>query len=199
MRRAIGAAFARLGRTWPNPVVGCVIAKGDEVLAQAVTADGGRPHAEEQALAMIGAAARGATAYVTLEPCGQRSNGAPSCSERLALAGIARVVIAADNPSPLSAGRGLQRLLAAGVACETGFLIHETEPLYRAFRHKLRTGAPLIEASPTGEGFDAKFEILGDETVDEALRRHGAGGHIRLWVDDASPLAIRLKNMGLLA
>jgi diaminohydroxyphosphoribosylaminopyrimidine deaminase/5-amino-6-(5-phosphoribosylamino)uracil reductase len=198
MRRAIAAAQARLGRTWPNPVVGCVIAKGDAVLAETATADGGRPHAEEQALALIGEAARGATAYVTLEPCGQRSSDTPSCSERLALAGIARVVIAADNPSPLSAGRGLVRLAAAGVPVEVGFLAEETEPLYRAFRHKLRTGLPLIEAAATGEGFDAPFRLEGGETPADALRRHAAAGHIRLWVESATSLVIQLKNIGLL-
>jgi diaminohydroxyphosphoribosylaminopyrimidine deaminase/5-amino-6-(5-phosphoribosylamino)uracil reductase len=110
MRRAIAAAAARLGRTSPNPVVGCVIARDGGVLAEAVTADGGRPHAEEQALALLGEAARGAVAYITLEPCGERSNGAMSCSERLTEAGVARVLIAVDNPDPLSAGRGLARL-----------------------------------------------------------------------------------------
>jgi diaminohydroxyphosphoribosylaminopyrimidine deaminase/5-amino-6-(5-phosphoribosylamino)uracil reductase len=199
MRRALAAAYARLGRTWPNPVVGCVIAWGDTVLATTTTADGGRPHAEEQALALIGEAARGATAYVTLEPCGQRSSDTPSCSERLALAGIARVVIAADNPSPLSAGRGLVRLAEAGVPFETGFLADETELLYRAFRHRLSTGLPLVETAAAGEGFDAAFEVLVGETPLDALRRHAAAGHTRLWVEFSSPLAIQLKNMGLLA
>ena len=147
MRRAISAARRRLGRTWPNPVVGCVIAVGDEVLAETATAPGGRPHAEEQALDLAGAKARGATVYVSLEPCGERSSGAASCSERLAEAGVARVVIAADNPDPLSAGRGVERLREAGVPVEIGFLADETEPLYRGFCHKLPTGLPLVEGA----------------------------------------------------
>jgi diaminohydroxyphosphoribosylaminopyrimidine deaminase / 5-amino-6-(5-phosphoribosylamino)uracil reductase len=88
MRRAIALARERLGRTGDNPPVGCVIASDGVVVAEAATADGGRPHAEEQAIALAGAAARGAVAYVSLEPCGERSSGAPSCAERLAAAGV---------------------------------------------------------------------------------------------------------------
>jgi diaminohydroxyphosphoribosylaminopyrimidine deaminase/5-amino-6-(5-phosphoribosylamino)uracil reductase len=198
MRRAIAAARARLGQTWPNPVVGCVIAKDGVVLAEAVTANGGRPHAEEQALALIGEAARGATAYVTLEPCGERSSGAPSCSERLALAGVERVVIAADNPEPLSAGRGLARLHEAGAPVEVGFLAEEAEPLYRAFRHKLKTGLPLVEAAANGAGFDARFEPRGQEPLAETLRRYGQTGYTRLWVEHGSDLASSLADLRLL-
>ncbi len=199
MRRAIAAAKARLGRTWPNPVVGCLIARDGEVLAQTATADGGRPHAEEQALAQVGRAARGATVYITLEPCGQRSSGATSCAERLALAGVGRVVIAADNPEPLSAGRGLTRLRAAAVPVETGFLAKEAEPLYRAFRHKLRTGLPLVEADATGDGFDARFEPRDGEDLSDTLRRYGKTGYTRLWVEAGAPLSGELRALGLLA
>ncbi|MDB5461244.1 MAG: cytidine deaminase [Caulobacteraceae bacterium] len=199
MRRAIAAAQVRLGRTWPNPVVGCVIARGETVLAQTATADGGRPHAEEQALAQLGEAAHGATVYITLEPCGQRSSGAPSCSERLAEVGVGRVVIAADNPEPLSAGRGLSRLRTAGVPVELGFLAQEAEPLYRAFRHKLRTGLPLLEAAATGEGFDTRFQLEDGEAPVDALRRYARSGYTHLWVENSGGLANRLKNLGLLA
>jgi diaminohydroxyphosphoribosylaminopyrimidine deaminase/5-amino-6-(5-phosphoribosylamino)uracil reductase len=199
MRRAIAAAQTRLGKTWPNPAVGCVIARGDTVLAEAVTGEGGHPHAEEQALAQIGEAARGATVYVTLEPCAQRSSGAMSCSERLVLAGVGRVVIAADNPEPLSAGRGLARLQAAGAPVELGFLAGEAEPLYRAFRHKLATGMPLVEASRTGEGFDARFEPEPDEAPHATLERYARAGFTRLWVETGGALASRLKDLGVLA
>jgi diaminohydroxyphosphoribosylaminopyrimidine deaminase/5-amino-6-(5-phosphoribosylamino)uracil reductase len=198
MRRAIAAARAGLGRTWPNPVVGCVIARDGDILAEAATADGGRPHAEEQALAQAGAAARGATVYVTLEPCGQRSSGAPSCSEHLCLAGVSRVVIAAENPDSLSAGRGVARLRAAGVSVQVGVLADEAEPLYRAFRHKVRTGLPLLEAAADSAGFDARFEPGDDEGLAEALRRYGQGGYTRLWVEAGAPIAHRLRELGLL-
>jgi len=198
MRRAIAAARVMLGRTWPNPVVGCVIAKGDIVLAQTVTAPGGRPHAEEQALDLAGTRARGATVYVSLEPCGERSSGASSCSERLAAAGVARVLIAADNPQPLSAGRGVERLRAAGVPVEAGFLAAEAEPLYRAFRHKLLTGLPLVEAATSGEGFDAEVTLYPDESPAQALERLGRAGYTRLWAPAGSALALRLKTLGFL-
>ena len=198
MRRAISAARGMLGRTWPNPVVGCVVARDGEVLAQAATAPGGRPHAEEQALDLAGARARGATVYVSLEPCGERTSGAASCSERLAEAGVARVVIAADNPDPRSAGRGVERLLQAGVPVETGFLADEAEPLYRAFRHRLTTGLPLVEAAASGEGFDAAFEQAPGESLQAALERLGRAGYSRLWAPEGSDLAAELKSLGLL-
>ena len=198
MRRAIASARVMLGHTWPNPTVACVIAKGDEIIAEAVTAPGGRPHAEEQALALAGDKARGATVYVSLEPCGERSSGACSCSQRLVEAGVARVVIACNNPERLSAGRGLARLKAAGVPVETGMLAEEAEPLYRAFRHKLSTGLPLVEASATGEGFDAAVTLEPGETPQAALRRLGRAGYTRAWAPEGSELASKLKKLGFL-
>ncbi|MFI4965230.1 MAG: bifunctional diaminohydroxyphosphoribosylaminopyrimidine deaminase/5-amino-6-(5-phosphoribosylamino)uracil reductase RibD [Caulobacterales bacterium] len=134
MRRAIELARANVGLTGDNPSVGCVIVRDGVVAGEAATAPGGRPHAEEQALDRAGEAARGATAYVTLEPCGERSSGAASCGERLARAGVARVVAACEDPSILAAGRGLQRLRDAGVATELGLLRGEAGALYRAYR-----------------------------------------------------------------
>jgi diaminohydroxyphosphoribosylaminopyrimidine deaminase/5-amino-6-(5-phosphoribosylamino)uracil reductase len=123
MRRAIQVAQANLGKTAPNPVVGCVIVRDGVLLGEAATAPGGRPHAEERALQQIDA--RGATAYVTLEPCGARSTGAASCSLRLVEAGVTRVVIACEDPSPFASGQGIERLKAAGIAVETGLLAAE--------------------------------------------------------------------------
>lgn len=118
MQRAIAAALLNLGKTAPNPVVGCVIARDGVVLSEAATAPGGRPHAEEQAL--VGIDARGATAYVTLEPCGARSSGGQSCSELLVAGGVTRVVIACEDPSPFASGQGIERLRAAGISVESG-------------------------------------------------------------------------------
>jgi diaminohydroxyphosphoribosylaminopyrimidine deaminase/5-amino-6-(5-phosphoribosylamino)uracil reductase len=134
MRRAIALARGNVGLTGDNPSVGCVIVKGGAVVAEAVTAPGGRPHAEEQALNRAGASARGATAYVTLEPCGERSSGAASCGERLARAGVARVVIACGDLSVLAAGRGLKRLAEAGIETELGVLRDEAAALYAGYR-----------------------------------------------------------------
>ena len=130
MRRAIELARAQLGRTGDNPAVGCVVVSEGEAVAEAATADGGRPHAEEQALAQAGERARGAAVFVTLEPCGERSNGTASCSERLVSAGVARVVFACGNPHGLSAGRGPARLGDAGLRLERDFLQDEAAFLY---------------------------------------------------------------------
>ncbi|WP_394763598.1 bifunctional diaminohydroxyphosphoribosylaminopyrimidine deaminase/5-amino-6-(5-phosphoribosylamino)uracil reductase RibD [Phenylobacterium sp.] len=134
MRRAISLARTHLGQTADNPSVGCVIVRDGVLLGEAVTGLGGRPHAEELALDRAGEAARGATAYVTLEPCGERSSGAPSCGERLVAAGVARVVIACEDPSVLAAGRGLERLRDAGIATDVGLLRDEAAALYSAYR-----------------------------------------------------------------
>jgi pyrimidine deaminase RibD-like protein len=134
MRRAIALAAAGLGATGDNPSVGCVIVRAGQVVGQGATAPGGRPHAEEQALDEAGKRALAATAYVTLEPCGARSAGAPSCSERLAAAGVARVVIACEDASRFASGKGLERLREAGVEVTTGLLRNEALVLYADYR-----------------------------------------------------------------
>jgi diaminohydroxyphosphoribosylaminopyrimidine deaminase/5-amino-6-(5-phosphoribosylamino)uracil reductase len=181
MRRAIAVARPRLGRTRPNPAVGCVLVKDGAVLAEAATGEGGRPHAEEAALAVAGDTAWGATAYVTLEPCGFRSSGAPSCADRLLAAGVARVLIACDDPSDLAAGQGLARLRAASVAVETGLLAAEAFFLCEGFLHRIRTGRPLLGESLDGDGYEAPLQILPGETLDAALDRMGAEGFTRVW------------------
>lgn len=134
MRRAIALAAAQVGRTAENPAVGCVIVASGRIVGEGATQDGGRPHAEEVALIAAGDAAHGATAYVTLEPCGARSSGAASCSQRLAAAGVARVVVACEDPSTFAAGQGAERLRQAGVAVELGLLADEARTLYSDYR-----------------------------------------------------------------
>ncbi len=134
MARAIALATANVGLTGDNPSVGCVIVKDGAVVGEAATAPGGRPHAEEIALDRAGEAARGAVAYVTLEPCGVRSSGAASCGERLASAAVARVVIACEDASVMAAGRGLKRLREAGIARDLGVLGEAASALYAAYR-----------------------------------------------------------------
>ena len=123
MHRALELAAPMVGRTGDNPAVGCVIVKDGVVIAEAATGAGGRPHAEEQAVAL--ADARGASAYVTLEPCAQRSAGGVSCTDHLLQAGVSRVVIAADDPHPLAAGAGPKTLEAAGIEVVRGVLEDE--------------------------------------------------------------------------
>lgn len=133
MRRAIALAATHVGLTADNPSVGCVLVRDGVVVGEAVTGEGGRPHAEEGALAAAGELARGATAYVTLEPCAERSSGTPSCSERLVAAGVARVVVACADSSVFAAGRGAARLQAAGIVTDLGLMQAEARPLYAAY------------------------------------------------------------------
>jgi len=131
MRRALDVAARNSGATGGNPSVGCVIVKDGAVIAEGVTDAGGRPHAEERALQ--GADVRGATAYVTLEPCAKRTSGAVSCSDHLISAGVARVVIAARDPHPFADGAGIARMRAAGVAVEVGVLEADARSQNAAF------------------------------------------------------------------
>ncbi|MEN0653334.1 bifunctional diaminohydroxyphosphoribosylaminopyrimidine deaminase/5-amino-6-(5-phosphoribosylamino)uracil reductase RibD [Hyphobacterium sp. WM6] len=119
MDAALAWARNGLGRTAPNPSVGCVLVKHGTVVGAARTADGGRPHAETRALQQAGEAARGATAYVTLEPCAHTGVTGP-CADALIEAGIARCVVAIVDPDPRVDGGGIARLAAAGVRTETG-------------------------------------------------------------------------------
>jgi diaminohydroxyphosphoribosylaminopyrimidine deaminase/5-amino-6-(5-phosphoribosylamino)uracil reductase len=134
MRRAIELARPRVGLTGDNPAVGCLIVRDGEIVGEAATAPGGRPHAEEQALDAAGERAKGAVAYVTLEPCGARSAGHASCGERLARAGVARVVAACADPSALASGLGPRRLAEAKIAYAQGLLAEEAAGLYRDYR-----------------------------------------------------------------
>ncbi len=121
MRLALALGTRGLGQTWPNPAVGCVIIKNGRVLGRGWTGDGGRPHAERVALAQAGGAAKGATAYVTLEPCAHTGKTTP-CANALVDAGIARVVAACGDPDPRVAGKGFDRLRADGIDLRTGVL-----------------------------------------------------------------------------
>src|SRR5437868_3473751 len=121
MRRALALAAKGLGKTAPNPMVGCVLARGDELLAEGWHRRAGHDHAEVVALDAAGARARGATAYVTLEPCDHTGRTGP-CTEALIAAGVARVVAAMADPNPRVAGHGAERLRAAGIPVEIGLL-----------------------------------------------------------------------------
>ena len=143
MRAALGLARRGLGRVWPNPAVGCVIVAGGHVVGRGRTADGGRPHAETAALAMAGTAARGATAFVTLEPCAHTGK-TPPCAEALIAAGIARVVSTIEDPDPRVAGAGFAALRSAGIEVVTGCLTAEAEDLNAGFLRRVRTGRPRL-------------------------------------------------------
>jgi diaminohydroxyphosphoribosylaminopyrimidine deaminase/5-amino-6-(5-phosphoribosylamino)uracil reductase len=197
MARAIALALSRMGETWPNPAVGCVIVKDGVVLSEAATAPGGRPHAEEQAVPAAGPEVRGATAYVTLEPCGARSSGRQSCAHFLAEAGVARVVVAHLDPSPFASGRGTERLRQAGLAVETGLMGEEARVLCEGFLHRLETGRPMVRISDDGVGFDARFAASPRADLTTELQRLGEAGYTRLWTGPGE-LADALADKGLL-
>ncbi len=143
MRAALALARRSLGRTWPNPAVGCVIVRDGRVVGRGRTRDGGRPHAETEALAQAGEAARGATAYVTLEPCAHHGK-TPPCADALAQAGVARVVSALEDPDPRVKGQGHARLKAAGIVVEVGEGAKEAAEINAGFLMRVRTGRPLF-------------------------------------------------------
>jgi diaminohydroxyphosphoribosylaminopyrimidine deaminase / 5-amino-6-(5-phosphoribosylamino)uracil reductase len=147
MQIALGVATRGLGRTAPNPSVGAVIAdeRTGEVIARGWTAPGGRPHAETQAIARAGKRARGATMYVTLEPCSHHGVTAP-CADAIAAAGLARVVCAIEDPDPRVAGRGLARLRQTGVAVERGLMIEAAHWLAAGHILRMTERRPLVTA-----------------------------------------------------
>lgn len=143
MTHALRLGARGLGSVWPNPAVGCVIVKDGVVLGRGWTQKGGRPHAETMALAQAGPRARGATAYVTLEPCAHHGQ-TPPCAEALIAAGVARVVTALTDPDPRVAGRGHAMLRKAGITVVEGVLQAEASRANAGFLKRVTQGLPFV-------------------------------------------------------
>ena len=143
MAHALTLAARGITTTMPNPRVGCVIVRDGENVGEGYHVLAGTGHAEVHALAAAGDRARGATAYVTLEPCSHHGR-TPPCAEALINAKVARVVCALEDPNPKVAGRGLAQLEAAGVAVRSGVLSQDAEALNRGFLKRMRTGRPWL-------------------------------------------------------
>ena len=143
MAHALRIAARGLGRVWPNPAVGCVIVQGNVIVGRGWTAPGGRPHAETMALAQAGAAARGATAYVTLEPCAHHGQ-TPPCADALIAAGVARVVTALTDPDKRVAGRGHAMLRAAGISVTESVAAEHARYANAGFLKRLARGLPFV-------------------------------------------------------
>ena len=143
MRSALNLARYGLGRTASNPSVACVIVKNNHVVGRGRTADGGRPHAETQALAMAGEKARGATAYVTLEPCSHVGKTRP-CANALIDAGIAKVFVAIKDTDERVSGRGIQMLRDAGIEVEVGLLEKQAYDINKGFFLTRSDNRPFI-------------------------------------------------------
>jgi len=144
MQQALDLAKRGRFTTSPNPNVGCVIVQDGEVIGQGWHKKAGEGHAEVNALREAGDKARGATAYVTLEPCSHHGR-TPPCCDALIAAGISRVIVAMQDPNPQVAGRGLHRLRQAGIDVEFGLLAAEAEALNRGFLKRMRTGFPWVQ------------------------------------------------------
>ncbi|KTT71054.1 bifunctional diaminohydroxyphosphoribosylaminopyrimidine deaminase/5-amino-6-(5-phosphoribosylamino)uracil reductase RibD [Sphingomonas sanguinis] len=141
---ALALADRGVGRTAPNPNVGCVIVRDGRVVGRGWTQPGGRPHAEAMALAQAGAAARGATAYVTLEPCAHISPRGPACTDLLIAAGVARIVAAMGDPDPRTDGIGFARARAAGIAVTTGVREEEARRMIAGFLTRRAHSRPFV-------------------------------------------------------
>lgn len=207
MRLALALGLRHLGRTWPNPSVGAVVVAEDgAIVGQGVTAPGGRPHGEPLALAEAGPRARGATLYVTLEPCSHHGR-TPPCTEAIIAAGIGRVVTGTEDPDPRVAGRGHALLAEAGIALTTGMLREQARRDHLGHITRVTRGRPSLhlKLARTSDGFAAG-------APQERLRITGpiADGMVHLWrahadaimvgigtarADDPS-LTVRLPGLG---
>jgi len=175
MRHALRLAERAMGRVAPNPAVGCVIVSEDGKLAgRGWTAPGGRPHAETIALAQAGKRARGATAYVTLEPCAHHGM-TPPCADALIASGVARVVAAIADPDPRVDGTGLAKLENAGVAVTRDVCEREARALNAGFFLRIRHQRPLValKSAESADGFVAPSGSGERWITSDEARRHG--------------------------
>jgi len=143
MRLAIALGARGLGNVWPNPAVGCVLVQGARIVGRGWTQPGGRPHAEVRALAQAGAAARGATAYVSLESCAHHGQ-TPPCAGALIAAGVARVVTALTDPDTRVAGRGHAMLREAGISVSEGVEAEAARQINAGFLSRMLRGRPML-------------------------------------------------------
>ncbi|WP_417742235.1 bifunctional diaminohydroxyphosphoribosylaminopyrimidine deaminase/5-amino-6-(5-phosphoribosylamino)uracil reductase RibD [Salipiger sp.] len=162
MAHALRLGRRRMGQCWPNPAVGCVIVKDGRIVGRGATAPGGRPHAEPQALAQAGDAARGATAYVTLEPCAHHGK-TPPCAEALVKAGVARVVAPLADNDPRVSGKGFAHLRKHGIEVTTGVLSEEAARDHAGFFLRNEEGRPLVTLK-LANSFDGRIATATGES-----------------------------------
>jgi diaminohydroxyphosphoribosylaminopyrimidine deaminase / 5-amino-6-(5-phosphoribosylamino)uracil reductase len=160
MQLALSLGRRGQGRTWPNPAVGAVVVKDGVIIGRGWTQPGGRPHAEREALARAGEAARGATLYATLEPCSHFGKS-PPCADAIIEAGIARVVSAIEDPNPEVAGQGHARLRAAGIVVDVGLCAAEAAYDHAGHFRRIRDKRPHVIL---------KLAVSADDKI-------GAAGH----------------------
>ncbi len=172
MARALALAARGRDTATPNPSVGCVLVKGGRVIGEGWHERAGEAHAEVRALEAAAAPAEGATAYLTLEPCGHHGR-TPPCADALVAARVARVVAALEDPDPRVRGRGGARLREAGIRVEFGLMAAEAEEAHRGFLTRMRTGRPWmrIKAAASLDGGIALANGLSRWITGEAARR----------------------------
>lgn len=201
MARALRLARRGLGATHPNPAVGCVLVREGRVVGEGFHARAGQPHAEAAALAAAGAAARGAEAFVTLEPCAHHGR-TPPCADALIAAGVARVVAAHCDPDPRTAGQGLERLRAAGVSVAEGLMREAARALNRGFIARLERDRPFVTlklaasldgrtAMASGESQWVTGTAARADVHRQRLRHHGILTSAQTVLDDDPQLTAR--------
>jgi diaminohydroxyphosphoribosylaminopyrimidine deaminase/5-amino-6-(5-phosphoribosylamino)uracil reductase len=174
MAQALRLAERGLTTTQPNPRVGCVIAHGERVVGQGWHVRAGEPHAEVHALREAGEQARGATAYVTLEPCAHHGR-TPPCADALIAAGVGRVVIAAEDPFPQVAGKGIAKLRAAGIAVESGLMREAAREINIGFFSRIERQRPWVRVK-LAMSLDGRTALANGESkwiTGEAARMDG--------------------------
>lgn len=176
MQLALALGKRGQGRTWPNPAVGAVVVKDGVIVGRGWTAPGGRPHAEVEALQRAGEAARGATLYVTLEPCSHHGKS-PPCADAIIAAGISRVVSAIEDPNPEVAGQGYARLRAAGITVDVGLCAQEAAHDHAGHFLRMREKRPFVILK-LAVSVDDKIAAAGHRTV--AITGEGARSRVHL-------------------
>ncbi len=209
MSRALELAARGLYTTEPNPRVGCVLVRGEQVVGEGWHVQAGEGHAEVNALAQAGERARGATAYVTLEPCSHFGK-TPPCADALIKAGVSRVVAAMQDPNPRVAGKGLQRLRDAGIEVTCGLLEEQARELNPGFIKRMQQGLPWVRVklamSLDGRTAMASGEskwITGPAARADVQRLRARSGAVISGADsvllDDSALTVRASELGLSA
>jgi diaminohydroxyphosphoribosylaminopyrimidine deaminase/5-amino-6-(5-phosphoribosylamino)uracil reductase len=199
MARALELAGEQLGKTAPNPAVGCVILSAEgQLVGEGATANGGSPHAEQVALAAAGDAACGAHVFVTLEPCNNRSRGGPSCTDLLIEAGVAKVEVACRDPHPNAAGAGLSRLFAAGITVELGTLREPAEALNEGFFSVMREGVPIVRIAHDVGQYDEPWPEMVAGDLGEYLRARAGAGITRIAIAPGHRDITALRDASLL-
>ena len=185
MQAALNLGERSLGLAAPNPSVGAILVKDGAVVGRAVTAPGGRPHAEPLAIAQAGEAARGATLYVTLEPC-SHTGASPPCADAVIAAGVARVVSAIEDPNPKVAGQGHARLRAAGIKVDVGPGADQARRDHRGHILRVTAGRPCVtlKIAETADGF------ASGGAHDHRLRITGQVANLRVQIMRATHEAI---------